>query len=166
MSYYSTHQGFDMKLWKFEATLVRPEGIGTWTFAPVSSELAKEVGIRARQRVKGKIDGVPFACSLLPQGDGSHMIVVKKEVRDKIGKAAGQVVRIEMSLDDAPVRVEVPQDFARALREDKKALSYFEKIAPSHKKAYIGWIDEAKRPETRASRIKKGVEMLSKGMTR
>jgi uncharacterized protein YdeI (YjbR/CyaY-like superfamily) len=36
----------------------------------------------------------------------------------------------------------------------------FEKLPPSHKKEYIKWIDEAKKPETRLARIQKMVKML------
>jgi len=36
----------------------------------------------------------------------------------------------------------------------------FNKLPPSHKEEYIKWIDEAKKPETRAKRILKMIDML------
>lgn len=40
-------------------------------------------------------------------------------------------------------------------------LGYFENLAYSHRKEYIRWIEEAKKPETRANRIAKAIEKLS-----
>ncbi|WP_410514373.1 YdeI/OmpD-associated family protein [Paenibacillus sp. BR2-3] len=45
--------------------------------------------------------------------------------------------------------------------EDAKAV--FERLAPSHRKAYINWIEEAKREETRTSRLENTVEKLRLG---
>jgi uncharacterized protein YdeI (YjbR/CyaY-like superfamily) len=37
----------------------------------------------------------------------------------------------------------------------------FERLAPSHKRQYIGWISDAKRDETRQRRIDAAIEMLN-----
>jgi len=34
----------------------------------------------------------------------------------------------------------------------------------THRREYVGWIEEAKREETRARRVAKAVEMLRKGV--
>ncbi len=152
-----------MPRWRFETDLVRPEGVGTWTFAPIPFNLAKELGTRGRIRVRGTVDGEFFACSLMPAGGGRHFIVVKKSVRDAIGKQDGDTVTIEMDLDSKPVIVPVPSDLVRALKVDRKAREYFDNLAPSHKKNYVAWIEGAKKPETRRSRVNKAVAMLSQG---
>ena len=152
-----------MAKWEFKAKLVRPEGVGTWTFAPVPAKLAQETGVRAQLRVKGTIDGAAFRGTLLPTGRGNHFIVVNKELRDKIGRKAGDVVSIKMDLDTKPPIIGVPGDFTAALKGNASAKSYFESIAPSHKKAYLQWIESAKQPETRKRRIIKAISMLSYG---
>ncbi len=150
-----------MPRWSFETTLVRPEGVGTWTFAPIPLDLAKETGIKSRLRVRGTIDATPFKGTLLPTGSGRHFVVVKKVVRDKIGKKAGDVVRVEFDLDTSRVKVAVPRDFARALALAPRAKAEFKDMAPSHKKAYLTWIDSAKTGETRAKRIAKALAMIA-----
>ncbi len=150
-----------MSRWSFETTLVRPEGVGTWTFAPIPVDLVKQAGIKARLRVKGTIDAVPFKGTLLPSGSGGHFVVVKKEVRDKIGKNAGDVVNVEFDLDTSPVKVSIPRDFTSALASTPRARVEFEAMAPSHKKAYVTWIESAKAQETRDRRIVKAVAMIS-----
>ena len=137
--------------------------MGTWTFAPIPIDLAKATGVRARLRVKGTIDGASFAGTLLPFGNGRHFIVVRKELRDKIGKKAGDSVKVKMDIDSSKSVVDVPRDFARALAKNKRAAMHFDRIAPSHKKNYLYWINEAKKPETRERRISRAVRMLAAG---
>jgi hypothetical protein len=150
-----------MARWEFETVLSRPPGVGTWTLALVPPAIAEETGIRARVRVKGTIDGVPFRCSLLPAGGGRHFVVVNREIRDRIGKVAGASVKVLMDVDTAPVVVAIPSDFAKALRGNKRAQKAFENMAPSHRKAYVQWIEGAKMPETRARRLKKALGMIA-----
>jgi len=152
-----------MTHWDFETKLVRPEGVGTWTFTPIPPELAKKAEIHARTRVKGTIDGVPVSSSVLSQGGGNYFIVVKKSVRDAVGKSAGDRVLVRMELDANPPAVHVPPELASALGRSPHAKTTFEKLAPSHRKAYAQWVDEAKLPETRARRVAKALEMIAAG---
>jgi len=39
-------------------------------------------------------------------------------------------------------------------------------FSPSHRREYIEWIAEAKRPETRAKRVATAIEWLAEGKTR
>jgi len=54
----------------------------------------------------------------------------------------------------------IAEDIAAALSEKPIAESAFAKMPPSHKRRWIDHIDEAKKPETRASRIAKMVERI------
>jgi uncharacterized protein YdeI (YjbR/CyaY-like superfamily) len=62
--------------------------------------------------------------------------------------------------------LEVPDDLARALKQNKKTLANFEAFSPSHKREYVEWIVEAKQPETRAKRLTTAVEWISEGKPR
>lgn len=46
-----------------------------------------------------------------------------------------------------------PPDLARALRGRGEAVRHFRSFPPSVRRGIIGWIGEARRPETRAKRI-------------
>lgn len=60
----------------------------------------------------------------------------------------------------------LPADLAVALRAAPAALAFFEQLAPSHRKEYIRWLEEAKKAETRQQRLAKVVEMLKSGKKR
>jgi hypothetical protein len=146
----------------FEAALVRPEGTGTWTYVVIPFDSTREFGSRARVRVKGTIDGHPFKSTLLPNGEGKHFLVVKKEIRDVIGKVHGEMVTVKMSLDSSPRSLTIPSDMMKALERDSKAKAMFGAMSFSHRKAYVEWIEQAKKRQTREQRIKKSLQMILK----
>ena len=62
--------------------------------------------------------------------------------------------------------VDVPADLQAALNKNKLALQAFEAFAPSHRREYVNWIEEAKREATREKRIATTVELLVEGKSR
>ena len=58
---------------------------------------------------------------------------------------------------------EIPAEFAEALKKDKRAEDTFFNLAPTYQKQYLGWIEVAKRPETREKRIKESLRLLAEG---
>ncbi|WP_210490752.1 DUF1801 domain-containing protein [Rufibacter aurantiacus] len=58
--------------------------------------------------------------------------------------------------------VEIPEDLKQALTEAQQ-LEKFEGLAYTHRKEYVRWVNEAKRTETRDSRIQKTVERITEG---
>ncbi len=57
----------------------------------------------------------------------------------------------------------VPAYIEQALRADARAWAFFEELAPSYRRAYVGWIDAAKRTATREKRLKEAVARLAAG---
>jgi uncharacterized protein YdeI (YjbR/CyaY-like superfamily) len=54
-------------------------------------------------------------------------------------------------------------EFAEALQASKKAKAFFDGLAQSYKRQFLGWIGEARRNETRARRIAEAVRLLEQG---
>jgi uncharacterized protein YdeI (YjbR/CyaY-like superfamily) len=59
--------------------------------------------------------------------------------------------------------VVVPIELKRALARSPKAKAEFAKFPPSHQREVIGYIVEAKKPETRERRAAQTVALLEKG---
>lgn len=59
--------------------------------------------------------------------------------------------------------VDLPEDFAKLLAKNKEAKRFFDTLSFTYRKEYAVWISSAKRPETRAARLKKAIENLSTG---
>lgn len=66
---------------------------------------------------------------------------------------------------DAPPRsvVKMTPYFREALKSHPAARTYFDSLAPSHQRRYIGWIDSAKRQETKERRAQEAIKMLEAG---
>ncbi len=59
-----------------------------------------------------------------------------------------------------------PPALMAALRKNKKALTAWTSLSPSHVREYVEWIAEAKGDDTRARRIATAVEWLTEGKSR
>lgn len=57
----------------------------------------------------------------------------------------------------------VPDDLARALGEHPAAHELFDTLAPSHRRELVRWVEDAKRPDTRARRVQGTVDALAQG---
>ncbi|OLC81525.1 MAG: hypothetical protein AUH72_09280 [Acidobacteria bacterium 13_1_40CM_4_65_8] len=57
----------------------------------------------------------------------------------------------------------LPPYIRTALRKRPAALRYFETLAPSHRRRYIGWIESAKHEETKARRLKEANRLMAAG---
>lgn len=62
-----------------------------------------------------------------------------------------------------PRTIEAPPDLAAALAGDAAARALWDQLTYSHRKEHVGYIDEAKKAETRARRVAKTVEALAAG---
>ena len=119
---------------------------------------------RARPPVRGTINGSPLRSTITKYGGDDYLLVINRKVREAAGVAAGDTVELELELDTKPRTVTVPKDLAAAL--DEKTRAAFNSMSYTHRREYVEWIAEAKREETRRSRIAKAVELIGEGKPR
>ena len=154
-----------MPSYSFEAVLIRPEGVGTWTYLNIPLEISVTFGSKGQVRVKGTINGYPFRSTALPHGDGIHYLVVGKSIRDQVQAAQGDTVKVILELDSEERRVVIPEDLKEAFNSQPQAKDVFKKLSNSHKKEYVNWILGAKQEDTRQRRIEKTLELLLQDKT-
>ena len=142
------------------ATLEKPDVRGAWTFVRIPFSAAEEFGVKGQVRVKGTINGVPYENSLMPQGEGVHILVVKKEIRDLAGVAAGDIADVTLERESGPREVDIPPELAEALQTRPNARQIFDSMAYSHRKAYCDHVGKAKRADTRVRRASRSVELM------
>jgi uncharacterized protein YdeI (YjbR/CyaY-like superfamily) len=64
---------------------------------------------------------------------------------------------------DSPANAKVPDDLAKALAKSAKAKKFFDSLSSANRYAILYRLHAAKKPETRARRLEKFIEMLNKG---
>ncbi|MDF2662719.1 MAG: hypothetical protein K0Q94_5510 [Paenibacillus sp.] len=147
----------------FEAPLIRPSGTGTWTYVQIPFGVHEAYGVRGQLKVKGTVNEAPIRGSLMPNGDGTHYLVINQSVRNEAGVTTGDIVRVSIEPDTEERTLDVPEYFQAALDRNEEAAVFFGKLSYSHRKEYIQWILSAKKAETRAKRIGQAIEMLVQG---
>jgi hypothetical protein len=150
----------------FKAKLTAIGPAGAWTILPIPFKVAEVFGTKGRVPVTGTMNGFAFHNSLMPEGNGTHRMMVGKELQAGAKARAGEVVAVVLKRDDEKRTVDVPAELAVALKKNKQAAAFFAALSPSCKAEYATWISSAKQAETKTSRAAKAVEMLVGGKKR
>lgn len=149
---------------RFRTTIFGAPGRSA-TGIPFPAEVVEALGGGKRPAVRVTLNGYTYATTLGSMG-GQVLAPLAAEHRTAAGVAAGEEHDVDVELDAAPRTVETPGDLAAALAKDAAATATFEKLAPSHRKEYVRWITEAKKAETRATRVARAVDALRDGKNR
>lgn len=148
-----------MKKIKFQSRLERlsdeMEYFAIWAPKKVSAGL----GVRGAVAILARVNGSkPFRGSLVPTGDGGHLMRVKASVREEVGLAEGDRARVEIEIvDRAKEAAELPVDLVKALKAEG-VLDAFKSITPGKRSFLLRGLENAVKPETRAKRVRELVE--------
>lgn len=118
-----------------------------------------------------RLDDERYARKFTPRKPGSAWSMINRRRYASLAKRglleeAGRVNAPGAKVAVAPPRrawVAVPKYVERALKQNGAAWTFFEQLAPSYRRAYIGWIDSAKRSETKERRLREAVIRLANG---
>jgi len=145
---------------KFRATVEL--GGNTATGIEVPEDVVAALGSGNRPPVRVTIGGHTYRTTVARMG-GRFLIGLSAENRTAAGVAAGDQVDVEIEPDTEPREVEVPADLAEALAHDQTARATFDGLSYTHRKEWVRWIEEAKKVETRATRLARTVDSLHAG---
>jgi antitoxin component of MazEF toxin-antitoxin module len=143
---------------RFESTVEL--GGKTATGIQVPDEVIEALGTSKRPPVTITINGYTYRTTAVRMG-GAFYVPLAAENREAAGVAAGDAITVDIENDTAPREVTLPDDLAAAM--DDAARTAYDGLSYTHRKEWVRWVEEAKRPETRASRIEKTVAGLREG---
>ena len=131
----------------------------TATGIEVPPRVVEALGAGKRPPVRVTINGFTYRSTVAVMG-GKFLVGVNAENRAAAGVAGGDAVDVTLEVDDQPRVIDVPDDLAKALNNDKAAKAAFDKLVYTHKREHVMAIEGAKKAETRQRRIAKTIEEL------
>lgn len=118
-------------------------------------------GHRARYDLTGAINGCKVRGKLTARDDAHYFELGPAWCRDTdITPGARVTVALEV---EGPQVAAMPSDIAAAFAAEPEAGRFFQSLPTFYRKNFMRWIDQAKRPETRANRIAEMVATLKAG---
>jgi hypothetical protein len=132
----------------------------TATGIPVPNEVIEALGSGRRPPVTITVNGYTYRTTAVRMG-GRFLVPLSAENREAAGVTAGEEITVEIENDAAPREVMLPDDLADAM--DAAARATYDGLAFTHRKEWVRWVEEAKKPETRMARIAKTVAALREG---
>jgi bifunctional DNA-binding transcriptional regulator/antitoxin component of YhaV-PrlF toxin-antitoxin module len=127
------------------------------TYVLVPASIMKTFAGRIRVPVRMTINGVEHRTTICDMGLGPAL-GVPGPVRKAAGIERGDRITVSVEEDRDERTVAVPADLRRAMAAAE--LKTFDGLAFSHRKEYVLWVEDAKKPETRARRIAQVCEKL------
>jgi Bacteriocin-protection, YdeI or OmpD-Associated/Domain of unknown function (DUF1905) len=125
----------------------------------VPKEVAATFGSK-RPPVVAHVNGVEYRSRLAVYG-GQSYLGLRKDLLKRLAVGTGDVVQVELAEDHQERVVVEPPELTAALAEDPAAKAAYERLPFTHRNEYARWIDEGKKPETRADRVAKTIKRLS-----
>ncbi|HET6938149.1 MAG TPA: YdeI/OmpD-associated family protein [Nocardioides sp.] len=120
----------------------------------IPDEVIEELGGGRRPKVVVTVGNHTWRSSIANMG-GTFMLGVSMANRAAAGVSAGETLDVDIELDTAPRTVEVPDDLAAQLKQDASAAAAWDAWSFTRQKEAARSLTEAKKPETRASRLEK-----------
>ena len=114
-----------------------------------------------RVPVRGSCNGVSLTGTLMPRGQGNYRLAVSSLVRKTAGGVdVGDTVVITLRQSPPRPVPTMPGDLSTALASHRGGRAAFEAWPPGKRREVFQWVAAARRPETRARRIARVLEVL------
>lgn len=144
-------------------TILTASGNNTGIVVPDS--VIEQLGAGKRPPVVVEVNGYEYRSTVAVMG-GQYLIGLSAAVRAATGLAAGDPIRVTLTLASSPRTVEVPTDLAEALDAQEGTRQFFDQLSNSLQRYHVDNINAAKSPDTRQRRIDKTVGLFREGKRR
>lgn len=126
---------------------------GTTAGFRIPDAVVDELGAGRRPKVVATVGSHTWRTSIARMGD-AFWLGMSAADREAAGVAAGQMLDLEVTVDDAPRTVDLPEELA-------PVAAAWAQLSYSNQRRIAESIEGAKKPETRAARVEKAITELS-----
>ena len=119
----------------------------------------KEKFGKVRAPVKVTLNGFTFRTTIAAMG-GPPCIGIRTSYLAAAGLQGGERLDVRVDLDTDTREVTPPADLVKALKAAPPAWDRWRELSYTHQREHAEAVEQAKKPETRARRLAKAVEMV------
>ena len=141
----------------FRTTIVRN---GSICFVPLTFDPKAAFG-KVRIPVKVTLNGYTYRSTIASMG-GPPCIPLRKSNREAAGLEGGETIDVRLELDTEKRVVTPPADFVKALKSMPPAWDRWGALSYSHQREHVESVEGSKTAETRARRIARSAEAISR----
>jgi hypothetical protein len=139
----------------YKTTIFRDESM---CYIPITFDPKAAFG-RTRAPVKVTLNGYTYRSTISTMG-GPPCIPLRKSNREAAGLKGGETLEVCLELDTEKREVTPPRDFVKALKAVPNAWERWRALSYTHQREHVEAIEGAKKPETRARRIDRAIQMV------
>jgi Domain of unknown function (DUF1905)/Bacteriocin-protection, YdeI or OmpD-Associated len=136
-----------------------------WTYVHIPEDIILKLKLKNKKefRIKGSMDNVKFErLATYPIGDGHFIIALNADLRKKLGKKEGAMLRVMFELDKSEALKS--QELLDCLAQEPEAEKQFQSLLLSHQNYFHRYVYTAKGADTRAGRIINVINAMYKKM--
>ena len=162
MAVSTTNKEGAQKIHAFNAEIENPEKKADMAYVTIPFNVQEVYGTKGQVKVKATFNSHPYRGVIANMGSGCHIIGLRKDIRETIGKKVGDIIYVTIEKDVEERVVEVPDELTKLLTKNKAAKTFYDSLSFTNRKEYAVWISSAKKEETKEKRLK---DTLSKLLT-
>ncbi len=144
---------------RFTSTLHRLDQEMAFHILPVPGDIAAAWKRAKVRRLVGTINGHAVKRALMNHAGGGSFLIVSRDLIKQAKIGARAPVAMDFRPDPAPDRLDMPEEFVLALRQDSAAKARWATFTPGRQRSLLSYITSAK---TEPTRIKRAVELATK----
>jgi len=114
---------------------------------------------KVRAPVKVTVNRYTFRTTIVAMG-GPPCIGIRTSYREAAGLEGGERIEVRVALDDEKREVTPPADLVKALEAAPPAWDRWRELSYTHQREHAEAVETAKKPDTRARRVAKAVELV------
>jgi len=134
---------------KFQAPLSEIEATLISTVIYLPAAILRKLPA-SRVRVKGTMNGAPFALAVQYRKSGKSFFIVSRALRKAAGLKPGSLVSVEFRI--VSDKVEIPKELDAVLQQDNEGLKGWKQITPGLQRGLCHYVNSVKNIDSRISR--------------
>ena len=148
---------------KLDSRLITSDSTPVYHYLPVPKDAVKHFAFKGNLRrvICTLNESETFNCALFPSRE-NYLISLNKKMRDRLGIAVGDNVRLTLEKDESKYGMPMPEEFAEVLRQDPDGDRLFNELSPGNQRIMLQLVVYVKDVDRRIARALAGIELLKR----